>query len=1122
MESPLRPDPRPPPANLIPSLACLSSSANLALMYQHHHIYSHAASSSASPSPSATITPAPAANDTLKQTFSTQTSASTFPPAASLVQQVVYQQSPLSAPVPPASATYNDRQQQLTPTNATTAAAFSCIPTSSSSSPSSSSTNTSTSNQASTPPKSRSSDARKIAAMHRATMACVHCRDAKHKCDGMPPKALLTPFSVITTIQQRDECQPVSAQKECSRCISHGLSCIWLPRAKLGRPLKKPRGSNPAAPLPIAKNKSNTSNSSMMVKTEAVPIFMSPTLSDNGNGTQRFTLPLDGNEAIHDNSSNSNSSSNNTFHSASASTMANVSEGAIEDALQSSIQHSYPKRHQQQQNYLRGGATQQRPSAGTHYWSSQTTAISSFAPSGVVPTPLITTDVSLQSSIRTGLKAYFAHGPRFCLAFIPAQETRFVNALDRWSGLLLNHQSQSRDMDSIPPEARDALTLAQLAAAIGWKLFRHDFSDSIHTSLLQAARQGLEDITSRDWATDQCTTNVQQLVYCFQSLLLGGTLEYGMDHVTRAGELFQKANSLVNTLELNRFDDAAGSSSSASPQGRLTATRMMDSPDLADDLRRIFWELCIIQVMYACSTTGDSSHCLLRPRSSSADEVPLSQTMRINFPDSNAFTESSDYGLRIRFASLLLESVHPTPVGTSRLLRMESLQRTLKNLSTHARHRFLTATSEQSFEIAYTATLMLNAAQIQLVRLTFFPNWNYSLSSCAFQVGRQQQHQRQQHQQQQSSFSSTSTGTSRGSSAQSCSSASSSSSCSSAATTPSPTNHRSLHTPLGADQQSQPPAQLQQPSSSSSSSSSRVMTLHWTKEAIRNAILEIVRCADDIIEIVELDNKPRWRCRSPTSWEPPQSGLLSHSPFHACPLVIGAFGHRAGATLYASLADDSRSQQADQQAGETNTDTTTTTSPEVKMEEHVGGGGHGMQDVLQEQYDDAVWRHQAILSNISVVHRFLLSSCNLWPVTGRLAAEVEECKNSEDHHDAPRGVVVEVAGPVLGQQYVVPHVGAPRDDYDGGGYSCYSQQRHEDYYQRPHQSIQQYQQPQQQDYDTRQQQQLLPEEQPLLVPSSQPSLQSSSFSWSWPQSQPQPRSEGQSGGQSGGEYGGYM
>lgn len=580
-----------------------------------------------------------------------------------------------------------------------------------------------------------------------------------------------------------------------------------------------------------------------------------------------------------------------------------------------------------------------------------------------VPMPLITTDVSTQSSIRTGLKAYFSQCPRFCLAFVPAQEARFLQALDRWSGVLINssgageqpwhHMHTGTTTLPIPLQACDALTLAQLASCIGWKIFSHDYSRPIHDGLLAAARDGLKQIMSRDLpqpattataiATTMTTTGAhlpnpcephrdwQQIVYCLQALLLGSTLEYGLDRGVRAGELLSRATDIVLALDLKQLVTYTPPTTTAMWPG---------SPALLEDLRRVYWELGVIQAMYTASTKGTLERCLLLD-----EQHPVASgsgmgtgSFQNRYPGSTE-QEVNDYRMRVHAASLMLECVQPAPRGPSRVPRMLSLQQVLTNLAFEARHRFIMADTEQSLEMAYTACLMYSTARLQLIRLTFFPSWNYALKSCVFDV---------------------TSGVGNGSGSDDCGTAGPSSS--------SPSSSLCATCP-------------------GSSRRPQCVSLHWAKEDVRSAILGMVSAADDITDLVQRDAKSRWRTRPNESWESPHSPLLSHSPFHCCPHLVAAFGYRAAATLYGELANSAASPDYWWLRGQGEAVAAAAAAAATAGESH---------ERRQERYDDAIWRHRAVLSNMSLAHAILVSINALWPIAGRFAREVDDCRRSVD------------------------------------------------------------------------------------------------------------------------------
>lgn len=74
---------------------------------------------------------------------------------------------------------------------------------------------------------------RRHAAANRSYMACRPCRRAKHKCDGTAPAAVR--MASASGLGQ----EPAATQYPCSRCASRSLSCLWAPKAKLGRPRKE-------------------------------------------------------------------------------------------------------------------------------------------------------------------------------------------------------------------------------------------------------------------------------------------------------------------------------------------------------------------------------------------------------------------------------------------------------------------------------------------------------------------------------------------------------------------------------------------------------------------------------------------------------------------------------------------------------------------------------------------------------------------------------------------------------------------------------------------------------------------------------------------------------------------
>lgn len=118
-------------------------------------------------------------------------------------------------------------------------------------------------------------DRRKHAAANRAPMACLPCREAKHKCEGQPPAKLAHHHRRQSITQENGALADIS----CPRCASHKIPCIWLPKAKLGRP-RKDTATTPSKVVKSPKRDSLASSSPQIARSDH-PGFSMP--STNGS-----------------------------------------------------------------------------------------------------------------------------------------------------------------------------------------------------------------------------------------------------------------------------------------------------------------------------------------------------------------------------------------------------------------------------------------------------------------------------------------------------------------------------------------------------------------------------------------------------------------------------------------------------------------------------------------------------------------------------------------------------------------------------------------------------------------------------------------------------------------------
>ncbi|KAJ1022435.1 hypothetical protein NDA16_003424 [Ustilago loliicola] len=75
----------------------------------------------------------------------------------------------------------------------------------------------------------------------RSALACLPCRIAKNKCDGVPPPLIAELSSHLETkIPTGDDVQ-LRSDQACTRCNKLKLECLWQPSHRTGRPRKRAR-----------------------------------------------------------------------------------------------------------------------------------------------------------------------------------------------------------------------------------------------------------------------------------------------------------------------------------------------------------------------------------------------------------------------------------------------------------------------------------------------------------------------------------------------------------------------------------------------------------------------------------------------------------------------------------------------------------------------------------------------------------------------------------------------------------------------------------------------------------------------------------------------------------------
>ncbi|PWN29117.1 hypothetical protein BDZ90DRAFT_139392 [Jaminaea rosea] len=355
---------------------------------------------------------------------------------------------------------------------------------------------------------STSSIRRKHAAAHRTHMACVPCRDAKHKCDGVaPPVVLYAPPGGASR-------EAVVSEQPCSRCAAQSLPCVWQPKAKLGRPRKESSASMPGST-------STTSSSSVISPARPLAPLSIPA-----------PTPVAG----------ASSATSDYFSSPGAATRsAPVTPAAL--GLGLSQLFSPPS----------------APTPALHpILNTSHRPISRF-------------NVRPGSPIRDGIQAYFALGLRCCLAFLPSSRDTIETLLDKFSTTIATTPSMTalpsearrvlclgrtlavvglrlRDDGSGggPPASMRAESETSMRAAI-WN------------DLYQCSRQDIDEDP-----LEATANSPQNVVFALQTLLLGSMLEYGLGDIQRARSIMERALNIIEVLRINLLD-APGNQ----PQGRV-------------------------------------------------------------------------------------------------------------------------------------------------------------------------------------------------------------------------------------------------------------------------------------------------------------------------------------------------------------------------------------------------------------------------------------------------------------------------------------------------------------------------------------------------------------------------
>jgi hypothetical protein len=143
----------------------------------------------------------------------------------------------------------------------------------------------------------------------------------------------------------------------------------------------------------------------------------------------------------------------------------------------------------------------------------------------------------------------------------------------------------------------------------------------------------------------------------------------------------------------------------------------------------------------------------------------------------------------------------------------------------------------------------------------------------------------------------------------------------------------------------------------------------------------------------------------------PVTPVLNHSPFHGSSQLTASFAYVAAAALWKDLVDSTPYRRDDgklasaARAASTSralinalakdpgraADNKTMPQGSRKDERSEGESSEGgAKDV------SVVWRHSNVLSNLAFAHSHLVAASHIWPIAGKLAADVANCRSLVD------------------------------------------------------------------------------------------------------------------------------
>ncbi len=256
--------------------------------------------------------------------------------------------------------------------------------------------------------------------------------------------------------------------------------------------------------------------------------------------------------------------------------------------------------------------------------------------------------------------------------------------------------------------------LVRVAATLGARhqLRRTSSSSSAtaHFKALHRAASGdvtslLSSIPALSAVTTAPTINrVQTWLHTMQTLIGSVHLEFGLANIDDSAKSLRGAIALAKKIGLHRFDEGLPVDDSASgrdlqqAQSQLRAHHPQMTRELADDLRSVWWELCVLDTIFHVSSNRRLDGCLLRqqPEGGVIVHIPRAQDegeRQSGQGEGSGASEALD--LRVRAAAILTECLQPIAENSPiRKARFEALRTMISNLSIAAHHNWISCRAD--------------------------------------------------------------------------------------------------------------------------------------------------------------------------------------------------------------------------------------------------------------------------------------------------------------------------------------------------------------------------------------------------------------------------------------------